>query len=106
MDVSKQNYDLNVVKNNLEQVSDKLNETADKLKDGVKDKVNDEETKEEAKGFFASLAQSIRDFFSSLFGNKDNAVEDNTTTEEDNTAEGDNTIEDTTSELTTESINK
>lgn len=69
MDVSKQDYDLNVVKNNLEQVSDKLNETANKLKD----KVNDEETKEEAKGFFASLVQSIKNFFASLFGNKENS---------------------------------
>lgn len=67
MDVSKQDYDLNVVKNNLEQVTDKLNEAADKLKD----KVNSDDTKEKAeetKGFFASLAQSIKDFFRSLFG--------------------------------------
>lgn len=108
MDVSKQNYDLNIVKNNLEQVSDKLNETANKLKS----KVDNEETKEETKGFFFFLAQSIRDFFSSLFGSKDNTPEQDSTeqqsTSEGNiTTEGDATPEgDTTSELTTESTNK
>lgn len=98
MDVSKQNYDLNIVKNNLEQVSDKLNETANKLKS----KVDNEETK----GFFSFLAQSIRDFFSSLFGSKDNTPEQDST-EQQSTSEGNITTEgDTTSELTTESTNK
>ena len=102
MDVSKQNYDLNIVKNNLEQVSDKLNETANKLKS----KVDNEETKEETKGFFSFLAQSIRDFFSSLFGSKDNTPEQDST-EQQSTSEGNITTEgDTTSELTTESTNK
>lgn len=102
MDVSKQNYDLNIVKNNLEQVSDKLNETVNKLKS----KVDNEETKEETKGFFSFLAQSIRDFFSSLFGSKDNTPEQNST-EQQSTSEGNITTEgDTTSELTTESTNK
>ena len=82
MDVSKQNYDLNIVKNNLEQVSDKLNETANKLKS----KVDNEETKEETKGFFSFLAQSIRDFFSSLFGSKDNTPEQDST-EQQSTSE-------------------
>ena len=100
MDVSKQNYDLNIVKNNLEQVSD--NETANKLKS----KVDNEETKEETKGFFSFLAQSIRDFFSSLFGSKDNTPEQDST-EQQSTSEGNITTEgDTTSELTTESTNK
>lgn len=108
MDVSKQNYDLNIVKNNLEQVSDKLNETANKLKS----KVDNEETKEETKGFFSFLAQSIRDLFSSLFGSKDNtpeqdSTEQQSTSEGDITTEGDATPEgDTTSKLTTESTNK
>lgn len=108
MDVSKQNYDLNIVKNNLEQVSDKLNETANKLKS----KVDNEETKEETKGFFSFLAQSIRDLFSSLFGSKDNtpeqdSTEQQSTSEGDITTEGDATSEgDTTSKLTTESTNK
>lgn len=108
MDVSKQNYDLNIVKNNLEQVSDKLNETANKLKS----KVDNEETKEETKGFFFFLAQSIRDLFSSLFGSKDNtpeqdSTEQQSTSEGDITTEGDATPEgDTTSKLTTESTNK
>lgn len=98
MDVSKQNYDLNIVKNNLEQVSDKLNETANKLKSKV--------DKEETKGFFSFLAQSIRDFFSSLFGSKDNTPEQDST-EQHSTSEGNITTEgDTTSELTTESTNK
>lgn len=92
MEVSKQNYDLSVVKNNLEQVSDKLSETADK----IKDKVDNEETKEEAKGFFASLAQSIKDFFSSLFGSKEDSTEQNTETqnaEEATSDEQNNTIQ-------------
>ena len=92
MEVSKQNYDLSVVKNNLEQVSYKLSETADK----IKDKVDNEETKEEAKGFFASLAQSIKDFFSSLFGSKEDSTEQNTevqNAEEATSDEQNNTIQ-------------
>lgn len=92
MEVSKQNYDLSVVKNNLEQVSDKLSETADK----IKDKVDNEETKEEAKGFFASLAQSIKDFFGSLFGSKEDSTEQNTevqNAEEATSDERNNTIQ-------------
>ena len=94
--------DVSIVKNNLEQVSDKLNETANKLKS----KVDNEETKEETKGFFSFLAQSIRDLFSSLFGSKDSTPEQDST-EQQSTSEGNITTEgDTTSELTTESTNK
>lgn len=66
--VSDQDYDLGVVKNNLDKITEELSDTVNDLSNKVDELKNKDALTESDKNFFTSLVDSIKEFFSSLFG--------------------------------------
>lgn len=78
--VSEQNYDLEKIKSNLSQISEKL--------DSLKKEAEKTATSEETKGFFTSLWEEIKTFFTNLFGGRTTKGSSGTTEGSSGTTEG------------------